>query len=472
MLDPDPFATWGMTSLGPNSSPGHRLLLGSLGSTTGSAWLEDALPVQMHMRSLLQAGDSSSGLPVLGRVSVREAKSTVSLGSGAGAPQPGSSAAIDDEISAYTPVPPDPSNPAGFVFLEASPSPPPQAPPEQPQLPQSVQDAFDSIARAFTDQGNQRIMIIVAAVVAPLGLLLCLAGILYARQRRHRKERAAKASRRGSDDGFREAQETGVQEMQPHETGYGSVCGVQQPAKLAPSCDSSADGAAAGVARSMFNTLRSSVSGMASGVASAIGMHKGSPGDAYKLQAPRPPQDPGAGMLRGPSLDLQWPPTPRRREPTLPGSRRSLDAPAERPGVSTALPVSRPAARLGQQAVARQLFGQQQQQQPQVGAAQWRPPQQQQGPGDVMWGTPDMQAARSGSVYNNPLAQSEPNSGSGSAGGAAALAGAGVVDAFFLSGGDTFLMPTELAFAGGVSLHSQAPPEALSRPWQRARQQP
>lgn len=445
MLEPDPFTTWGMTSLGA-SSTGHRLLLDSLGGTTGSVRLEEALPAHMH--SLLQAGDSSS-LPVLGRVSVREARATVSLGSG-GAPQPGSSAAIDDEISAYTPVPPDPSNPAGYAYLEATPSPPQQAPPEQPQLPQSVQDAFASIARAFTDQGNQRIMIIVAAVVAPLGLLLCLAGILYARQRRHRKEQEAKASGRGSDDGFREAQEVGVQDMQPHETGYGSVCGVHQPAMLPPSCDSSADGAsgaAAGVARSMFNTLRSSVSGMASGVASAIDMHRGSSGDAYKLEAPRQPQNPGAGLLRGPSLDMQWPPTLRRREPTLPGSRRSLDAPAERRGVSTALPVSRPAARLGQPAVARQPYAQQQQ--PQVVAAQWRPAQQQ-GPRDVMWGTPDMQAARSGSVYNNPLAQ--PESGSGSAGGAAALAGAGVVDDFFLSGGDTFLIPTELAFAGSASL--------------------
>jgi hypothetical protein len=91
-----------------------------------------------------------------------------------------------------------------------------------------------------------------------------------------------------------------------------------------------------------------------------------------------------------------------------------------------------------------------------------------------MWGTPDMQAARSGSVYNNPLAQSESGSGSGSAQGAAtaaAGAGSGVGDDFFLSGGDTLLVPTELAFAGSVSLHSQAPPEALSLPWQRARQQ-
>lgn len=458
MLEPNPFDTWGITSPGASSSTGHRLLLGS---TTGSVRLEEALPV--HMRSLLQVGDSS-GLPVLGRVSVREARATVSLGSG-GAPQPGSSAAIDDEISAYTPVPPDPSNPAGYAYLEASPSPPQQAPPEQPQLPQSVQDAFANIARAFTDQGNQRIMIIVAAVVAPLGLLLCLAGILYARQRRHRKEREAKAS----DDGVQQVQETGVQDMQPHETGYGSVCSVHQPAMLPPSCDSSADGAsgaAAGVARSMFNTLRSSVSGMASGVASAIGIHRGSSGDVYKLQAPRQPQNPGAGLLRGPSLDLQWPPTLQRREPTLPGSRRSLDAPVERPGISTALPVSRPAARLGQQAVPRQPYAQQQQQ---VVTAQWRPAQQQ-GPGDVMWGTPDMQAARSGSVYNNPLAQSEL--GSGSAGGAAAPAGAGVVNDFFLSGVDTLLTPTESAFAGSLSLHSQAPPEAPSWPWRRARQQP
>jgi hypothetical protein len=464
-LDPDPFEAWGFHVSGT-----RRLL---------EVWGEPAVnaPLQSHTvldallprtRSLLQAGSSS--LPVHGRVSVREARSAGDAANGA--PPPGSEGVIDDEISSFNPIPPDPSNPAGYTWLEEHPA----GPPPEPQLPQAVQDVFASVVRAFSDPNNQRTMIIVAALVVPLGLALCVAGFAAAclRRKKQREQKQAstsanislKASSRPAAV-FYPAPDTSVHVMQPHETGYGSVCGVNQPAMLPPSCESSTDGGTVPAApRGMFNTLRSSISGMASGVVSAIGLNRGASGDVYKV--PEHLQPVPAGVFRGASLDLQWAPTLRRREPTLPGSRKSLDGPVlpqpRAAALARAPAVGPVSARLGASASPQPA---QQQQQQQQGAAGFWLAEEQQGP-SAMWGTPDMQAARGGSVYNNPLAQSQ----SGDGGGYSAGAAPGGDDGCFLSGGDTFLMPTDLTLADTLRAQSRETPAAVSRPWRQQSSQP
>jgi len=196
-LQPDPFQVWNISSL--DSRTRRRALLWALGQHA-SEYLMTTPGMSSHSRMLLQAGDG--GLSVNGRVGVREARDPAAPAPGsAGATQPGTEASIDGEIKAVYPVPPDINNPAGYSWLEE----PLQTPsaPVSPQLPSPVQEAFATLARTFTDPKNQRILIIVAAVVAPLGLALCIAGIvgLYVRRKRQRqqkkaKEQAAKASRR------------------------------------------------------------------------------------------------------------------------------------------------------------------------------------------------------------------------------------------------------------------------------------
>lgn len=117
-LDPDPFEAWGF------QAANMRRLLGMFDRDAASAtphvkW--DAL--FPHTRSLLQAGSSS--LPVQGRVSVREARNAGVDPTTGTAPPPGSQAVIDDEIMAFNPIPSDPSNPAGYTWLEEHPTTPP-----------------------------------------------------------------------------------------------------------------------------------------------------------------------------------------------------------------------------------------------------------------------------------------------------------------------------------------------------------
>lgn len=467
-LQPDPFQVWNISSL--DSRTQRRALLWALGEHA-SGHLTTTIGMSIHARMLLQAGDG--GLSVNGRVSVCEARDAAAPAPGsAGATQPGTEAAIDDEIKAIYPVPPDINNPAGYSWLEERLQTP--AIPASPELPSPVQQAFATLARTFTDPKNQRILIIVAAVVAPLGLALCIAGIvgLYVRRKRRRqqkkaKEQAAKAAQASQTSGGADMQNgasalsaaqpdpsTMVQYLKAHETGYGSVCGAAGQAVLPPSCEPSADGTArnglAAARTGMFNNLRSSLSGMASNVAAAIGIHRSTAGDAYEIRSPQEPIP--AGTLHGPSLELHWPPTLRRREPTLPGaSRRSIDT---GPTLQTAPPASLAspvivggtAAAGGRQKHRAALQpARQQQQQGQHGiAAQWlaRPQATAQGR-TATYATADMQYVNASTVYQNPLA----NDGSIDGG-----------DAFFFATGSTFFAPHEVANTASLMSQSRQQP--------------
>lgn len=260
---------------------------------------------------------------------------------------------------------------------------------------------------------------------------------------------------------------------------------------LPPSCDASADGATGGSGpKGIFNNLRSSLTGAASAIGSAI--YKGKSSDVYKVQEPQ--QRVPANLIRGPSLDLQWAPAAaalRHREPTLPGSRRSLDAPVHYasstpstrqnaaspsatwpPTAGAAATAGGPmAARLGAQM---QMQQRQRQQQPEgTVQAQWVAQGVGQGP-SAMWHTPGVQSSRnidvSVDVYTNPLSLLPSGDGASTSG---AGGGDGVIgDGFFLSGGDTFLMPTEMTAADIVGWGAQPPSQPPShRPAEQQQQQ-
>lgn len=200
----------------------------------------------------------------------------------------------------------------------------------------------------------------------------------------------------------------------------------------------------------VFNQHRSSMSDMVA----AVGLHRKASGDVYKLQEPQ--RAAPSTLLRGPSIELNWPSGMRRREPTLPGQghRRSMDVPQAAAGAAagvsaaaaaagvphfpraapsearsqplprtrvTAVAVAQPSAeRLGDGAQgARSL----RQLQPELVETQWLP---QGGSGGLMWSASSASMTW-GSVYNNPLAQADHQASDDED------------DGFFLSCGDTYL---------------------------------
>jgi hypothetical protein len=107
-LTPNPFETWGIQSTS-SAFTFRRLLLQPTGVEEHGGAADYTEPYYTT-RALLQQGDTAGSLPVQGRVDVREA---AAVQPGNQATTPGSFAAIDDDISAFYPVPPNASDPAG-----------------------------------------------------------------------------------------------------------------------------------------------------------------------------------------------------------------------------------------------------------------------------------------------------------------------------------------------------------------------
>lgn len=447
-MQPDPFKTWGFSSINSSASVGRHLLQQLvaaqvwLPTTSMTSMSHDHENSWMHTgRSLLLDDGSAAGgnLPVQGRVSVREALDPNALTAGNPALTPGSVAALDEDISAAYPVPPNPDNPSGLYFS------PPPAQAGQPELPQSVQDAVSAFVRALSDPANRKIIILVASLAGSLGGALCAvcvaAGIVY-RRRQQKQGKEGKAAEGSQDDitagqptdaadqqppGLPDDPSTDVQALQPGDIHY-SVCGA---AVVPPSCDGTADGGAPPTrmrARdTVLNNLRGSLSGMAAGVVSAMGIYKSSSGGAaYKVQDPQQPIQ--GGVLHGSSTGLHWAPALRHREPTLPGafkstgdekdtqqqsavsSGRNMNTKAHRPAAHTAAVPQSSAAASGQ-------HQQRQRQQQQVVASQWVPQSQATLQGRTAgWATADLHYVHGSAAHNDSLPTS-PALGDGVDGG-------------------------------------------------------
>jgi hypothetical protein len=455
MLDmtPNPFETWGIQSTS-NAFSFRRLLLQSTGAqphnVDAAIYLDEAYP----LRALLQQGDPAGKLPVQGRVSVREA---AAVPPGDQATTPGSFAAIDSDISALYPIPPNASDPAGKYY-------PQEAPPPAPQIPQSVQDAFAAFGRLFSDPSNRNTLILVASLVSSLGGALCCMLLCWGVARRKKKQearlkRAVDAARPATKappampSTLEDSDDDEVQEVATAEVSLSGSGGVMPPRYDGTSADEVTALEASGTLSrtrtidAVFNHLRSSMSGMVA----AVGLNRKGLGDVYKLQEPQPAAP--SSLLRGPSIELNWPIGMRRREPTLPGQgfRRSLDVPTAAAvaaaGVSAAADVasqypraaaaerSQPPQRtrvtaaavaqphhernVGDSPGARSL----RQIQPELVETQWLP---QGGNAGLMWSASTGSMLR-GSVYNNPLAHADEQASDDDD------------EGFFLSGGDTYL---------------------------------
>jgi len=355
-MEPDPFALWGFQpiSTGINS---RVLLEGLEGISPKLDWIvQQELGPTMYSRNLLQSDGDTGNLPVQGRVSVREARD-LDATAGGPAPAPGMAAAIDDDITALFPVPPNPDDAAGIY-----------PPPPSPKPPLASQDILTTLVQALSNPGTQQKIILAASIVASLvgaTCFVCIGAACWRRRQRRKHAQNSKSKQGATDVSARLCKQsdilyrdpsTSIQALQPGDAGDGSWYGGPV---LPPSRDSTADGAgdaAHGLSlvrtrtMGMINNFRSSLSGMAAGVTAAVRLHRDASGDVYKLHNPHKPIPPG--LLRGPSLELH-PAALSCREPTLPGvSRRSVDAGAAR--VTLALPPRQARCQAGAAAAPRQ----------------------------------------------------------------------------------------------------------------------
>lgn len=170
-MKPDPFTYWGIRSL---VILGRRLQSADVHAR--SLYTESTAGA----RSLLEP-EAEGNTPVQGRVSVREVNSQSKGVISDPISAQGTQTAIDDEIAAIVPIPPETLY---WQQLENKTI--------GEQIVEVITKPFKPLVQVFSKPDNQRFMVIVAAITAPSGAAVCAASIvgavLYRKRRRKRDE--------------------------------------------------------------------------------------------------------------------------------------------------------------------------------------------------------------------------------------------------------------------------------------------